>query len=398
VSVADLLAGVAGLLHGRRYLRDLEAQLARYFGVHRVFLVSSGKAALTVILRSLHALTGRREVVIPAYTCFSVPAAVLKAGLTVRVCDIDGSTLDFDRARLEQMVGSDTLCIVASTLFGLPSELEPARAICAVRGAYLVEDAAQAMGAVHEGRQLGTRGDVGFFSLGRGKPLTCGSGGIIVTSSPMIAEALARTYAAVPAPRFASAASELIRVAVMMLLIRPRLYWLPAALPFLKLGQTLFPEDFPVTRLSDAQAGLLRSWERRLAEANGRRSATARYILEDLGLSDGGRATPPYLRLPLLAPTRETRDRLHAMSREQGLGLSLMYPAPITEIPAVKRAVGRCADATARDIADRLLAAPTHHLVSDRDRARICRLLRSAGTSFRSWPRRNGDHSGNGRP
>jgi dTDP-4-amino-4,6-dideoxygalactose transaminase len=121
--------------------------------------------------------------VIPAYTCFSVPAAVLKAGLRPVLCDINPSTFDFDHALLERTLNGNTLCVVAHHLFGIPSNIERVRALSRARGIFVVEDAAQAMGVESHGRSLGTLGDVGLFSLGRGKAITCGSGGIIVTNS-----------------------------------------------------------------------------------------------------------------------------------------------------------------------------------------------------------------------
>ena len=68
--------------------------------MRHVFLVSSGSAALTLALMALKSLAREREVVIPAYTCFSVPAAVLQAGLRPVLCDIDPSTFDFDHSHL----------------------------------------------------------------------------------------------------------------------------------------------------------------------------------------------------------------------------------------------------------------------------------------------------------
>lgn len=120
--------------------------------------------------------------VIPAYTCFSVPSAVVKAGLDVALCDLDASTFDFDYRLLEAAVNEKTLCVIPSHLFGIPSEMDRVNAICREKGVYVVEDAAQAMRGPTKGK-LGTLGDVGFFSLGRGKNITCGSGGIIVTNS-----------------------------------------------------------------------------------------------------------------------------------------------------------------------------------------------------------------------
>src|SRR6266550_4678318 len=184
----DLWCGLAAIVTPQRRLRELEEEIRRHFGVGHVFLVSSGTAALALTLLALKSLSDKSDVVMPAYTCFSVPAAILKAGLRPALCDVNPSTFDFDHALLEQALTPTTLCVIAHHLFGVPSEIERIRARCAAKGIYVIEDAAQAMGVDVNGRRLGTLGDVGIFSLGRGKNITCGSGGIIVTSSPAIAD------------------------------------------------------------------------------------------------------------------------------------------------------------------------------------------------------------------
>src|SRR5687767_9164577 len=87
----DLGYGAAALFTPRRSVQRLEEEIRAHFAVRDVFLVSSGTAALTLTLMALKSLSPRTEVVIPAYTCFSVPAAVLKAGLRPVPCDIDPS-------------------------------------------------------------------------------------------------------------------------------------------------------------------------------------------------------------------------------------------------------------------------------------------------------------------
>jgi len=225
----DLWHGLAGALRPVRSVRALEDEIRREFGVRHVFTVSSGKAALALTLTALKAGSSRRDVVIPAYTCFSVPAAVLAAGLRPVLCDIDASTFDFDHAQLARTLSRDTLCVVAHHLFGVPAAIERIRALCALHRIVLVEDAAQAMGARSSGRRLGTLGDVGIFSLGRGKNITCGSGGIIVTNSGLVADAIARLYRPLTAPSHALQLADFVRLAIMTIFIRPWLYWVPAA-------------------------------------------------------------------------------------------------------------------------------------------------------------------------
>src|SRR5207248_8617062 len=126
-----------------------------------------------------------------------------------------------------------TLCVVAHHLFGIASAIDRIHERCCRAGAFVVEDAAQAMGVEMNGRKLGTLGDVGIFSLGRGKNITCGSGGIIVTSNGRIGAALAREHARLRPPSCLEQLAEFVRIVMMTIFIRPSLYWIPAALPWL---------------------------------------------------------------------------------------------------------------------------------------------------------------------
>jgi dTDP-4-amino-4,6-dideoxygalactose transaminase len=379
LSLKDLGHGLLGLFSGKRSLQRLEAEVKEQFGVRHVFLVSSGKAALVLILLALKSLSPRKKVVIPAYTCFSVPAAVLKAGLEPVLCDVDPSTLDFDHRLLEKVVDDETLCIVPTHLFGAPSDMDHALSVGRSRGSFVVEDAAQAMGALREGKKLGTFGDVGFFSLGRGKNITCGSGGVIVTDSDRIAEAMARCYADFKKPAYWNDMKELVSLGLMVFFIHPTLFWLPAGLSFLGLGETRFPEDFPLERLSGMKRGILKNWKERLMQSNQARADTASELKRDLGSKSLRENRIPYLRLPVLMKSREARDLVYGASKKQGLGISIMYPTPVNEIDTIKAAFQGQSFPAAKRVAETLLALPTHPFVSQRDRSKIRGLFDRGG-------------------
>ena len=195
LGLKDFKGAVSGLFFPKRRLGRFEDGLKRHFGVNYVFPVSSGKAALTLILRALKAISKeKKEVVIPAYTCFSVPSAIVKAGLEPTPCDIDPRTFDFDYGLLKKTVNEKTLCVIPNHIFGIPSDMDAVKKICGNKGVYIVEDAAQAKGGRFKGRKLGTIGDAGFFSFGRGKNITCGSGGVIITNSKAIGAALEEEF------------------------------------------------------------------------------------------------------------------------------------------------------------------------------------------------------------
>jgi perosamine synthetase len=388
IKAADLLHGAAGIFFPEGYAGRLESEIKKYFKVRHVFLVSSGKAALTLILLALKSLSDRRQVVIPAYTCFSVPSAIVKAGLEVTLCDIDPVSFDFDYKLLPEVMTSKTLCVVPDHLFGIPSDMERLVGLCKDQGVFVVEDAAQAMGGRYKGKMLGTVGDVGFFSLGRGKNITCGSGGVIVTNSDTIANAIAAHYCNLREQGIASVLKNFFQLLLMSVFIRPSLYWLPAGLPFLKLGETVFHKDFPIEKLSKKKAGILRHWQNRLDRSNRTRAETAIYWEKNLQMKSSHHATIPYLRLPVLMGRSEITDRIYSLSQKKGLGISTMYPTPVNEIEELKVTFNGKDFPSAKMVAERLLSIPTHHLLSEEDKESICKLFHEA--VFQECPRPSG--------
>jgi dTDP-4-amino-4,6-dideoxygalactose transaminase len=354
--------------------------------VRAAFLVSSGKAALTVILKALAGVSRRRRVIIPAYTCFSVPSAIVKAGLEVVLCDVDPNTLDFNFAELEGLLDENVLCVVSTHLFGRPADTERVKQLCEGKGILVVEDAAQAMGGHVGERLLGTIGDVGFYSLGRGKNMTCGTGGIILTNSAAIVEAIESEYATLPEAPWRDVLRNWLELLVMRIFIHPALYWFPAGLPFLGLGETKFYTDFQMFRMDNVRAHLLNGWQRRLARANQDRSSRARWLIEGLDLVR--KSVQPimgegslFLRLPVLVRDREAKEAVCRLSHEQGAGLSPNYPATVQEIPELAGQLAGRRYPGAQEIVDRLVTLPTHQFVSEQDRLKIDRVLAVQGKS-----------------
>lgn len=383
LSLKNLMYGFAGIFAGKKYLVALEKEIKEYFGVKHVFFTSSGKASLFLILRALKSLSDKKnKVIIPAYTCFSVPSAIVKAGLEVVPCDVDSETLDFDSELLRESVKDDCLCVIPNHLFGIPSDIKFINGLCKERGIFVVEDAAQAMGCEDNNRKLGTIGDVGFFSLGRGKQITCGTGGIILTDSDSIASAIREEYKSLQAPGLAEEITEFIKGVILSIFIRPSFYWFPAGLKFLKLGETFFHADFPVKRLSGLQAGFLRDWRERLELSNDLRNKNGGYFKSRLKIEKGPASIDgvPFLRLPLLTGSEIERERLHALSQKKGLGLSTMYPTPVNEIKEIRNLFGGKSFPAAKSISERLITLPTHSLLRGSDKEAICNLFKGAVT------------------
>jgi len=125
------------------------------------YLVSSGSAALTLSLLSIKSNLERTEVILPAYTCPSLVASVIKAGLKPVLCDLKPYSFQLDLEMVSSKIGPKTLAVMAVHLFGLPENLIELSALTRSHGVYLIEDAAQAFG-----NKLGD-GDLELPGLGK---------------------------------------------------------------------------------------------------------------------------------------------------------------------------------------------------------------------------------------
>jgi perosamine synthetase len=154
--------------------------------------VASGTSALEIILRSI-GVTGR-DVIVPANTFFATAEAALRAGGRPVFADVDAATFALSPQTVDAALTPRTAAVVLVHIGGLISpEADQLRRICADRGIALVEDAAHAHGSSYLGRMAGSFGVAAGFSFFPTKIVTCGEGGMILTSSDSI-ERDARIY------------------------------------------------------------------------------------------------------------------------------------------------------------------------------------------------------------
>ncbi|GKS75101.1 DegT/DnrJ/EryC1/StrS family aminotransferase [Acidovorax sp. SUPP950] len=182
---ASLPLRMADLLPGGD--ADLGGALARFLGVPAVQVECSGTAALVVALTALRTLApDRDEVVVPAYTCPLVAMAVAHCGLKLRLCDLGPGTLDLDLAELDPLCGHRTLAVLPTHLAGRVVDTANVRSLARAAGAWVIEDAAQALGARVAGASVGAGSDLAFFSLAVGKGLTLFEGGALIAADPQL--------------------------------------------------------------------------------------------------------------------------------------------------------------------------------------------------------------------
>lgn len=383
----NLMSGIRALFAGSVELERRQQELQTYFGTKHCFLVSSGKGALALILQALRGLhPDRDQVLIPAFACYSVPSAITRAGLQVQLCDIDLTTLDFDYGQLENKLANPRLlCVLPIHLFGLPADIDRLKQLRRDPAVCIVEDAAQAMGGEWQGKKLGTWGEVGFFSLGRGKALTAVEGGVIITDDDGLARAFARHTAALPECSPGTIVKQIASALALMLLLRPGIFWLPKAMPFLRLGETRYDPHFPMRRFSAFQAGLLAGMEKKLDQLRRTRREHTCFWLKNLSSSIVEKKTamtsksehqdpPDLLRFPVQMPNRQAVDQLLAASEQAGLGLARTYPDAIHGIAQLANQFADQTFPNARRATQELITLPVHGFLTANDRKQLLQL------------------------
>ncbi|MGI5817375.1 MAG: DegT/DnrJ/EryC1/StrS family aminotransferase [Armatimonadota bacterium] len=266
--------------------RRLEHRIAEYHGARAAFGVSSGRAALWLTLRALHALTPERNLVIlPAYTCPTVGRSVIEAGLRGLCVDVSLDTFNIDPAQVAGAMTERVLAVVAPHMFGVPCDVATLSSICREHSAFLIEDCAQCVGGKWAGEPVGTFGDVAFLSMGRSKNLRGYEGGLLWTEREDLIEPLREEFERLPDAR--SGAREKLRQAAITVLSRPWPWAMAKRLPGLRVGAEDQSFDAHPSRLADWQAGLGLISLVRVDEYNQRRRQVGAAMREALGEVEG---------------------------------------------------------------------------------------------------------------
>ena len=166
----------------------LEAEVAAYsqceFGVG----VSSGTDALLVALMAINLKPGD-EVITTPYTFFATAGAIARLGGKPVFVDIDPLTYNIDPNRIEAAITERTRAIIPVHLYGQMADMDPIMELAARSNLYVIEDAAQAIGAEDKGRRAGSIGHLGCFSFFPSKNLGgFGDGGMVTSNDPVLAD------------------------------------------------------------------------------------------------------------------------------------------------------------------------------------------------------------------
>ncbi len=186
----DIAAVMDVLRRGRLALGpksvEFEQALAAYVGVKHAITVSSGTAALHLIVRALGLERGD-EVLVPSFTFAASVNVLLFEGITPVFVDIEDETFNLDPVDLERRITPRTRAIMVVDVFGHPAEWDTIDAIAREHRLRVIDDSCEALGSEYRGRKLGQFGDAAAFAFYPNKQMTTGEGGMIVTGDPEIA-------------------------------------------------------------------------------------------------------------------------------------------------------------------------------------------------------------------
>ena len=169
-------------------VRELEQRVAAYCGCQYGVGVASGTDALRLTLMALGIGPGD-EVITTPFTFIATANTISHCGARPVFVDIDSRTYNIDATTIKAAVTERTKAILPVHLYGQPADMDPIMELAEAHGLYVIEDAAQAIGARYKGRRLGSMGHAGCLSFYPTKNLGAyGDGGMVVTNDAGLAE------------------------------------------------------------------------------------------------------------------------------------------------------------------------------------------------------------------
>ena len=169
-----------------KYVRQFEKDFARFTGTKHAVATSNGTTALHLAVLALDISIGD-EVIVPSVSFIATANAVTYTGASPVFVDIDPHTWTLDPQKIEAAITERTRAILPVHLYGHPADMDPILEIAAAHDLYIIEDAAEAHGALYKDRSVGSIGDLAIFSFYGNKIITTGEGGMITTNSESFA-------------------------------------------------------------------------------------------------------------------------------------------------------------------------------------------------------------------
>ena len=321
----------SGRFIGGPQLSAFEAEFASYCGVNRCVALSSGTAALLLALQACGVGKGD-EVITSTHTFVATAEAIALLGARPVLVDICPDTYTLSPERVKAAITGRTRAVVPVHIYGHPADMDPLEELCERYGLSLVEDAAQAHGALYRGRKAGSIGRCGCFSFYPGKNLGAyGDAGAVMTEDSALAD---RVQALADHGRARGSKYEHAEIGFNH-------------------------------RMDALQAAVLRIKLKHLDCWNSRRRALAalyhRALGDRLSVPQSAPWAEPVYHLYVVQVPPESRSALQQRLSQAGVSTGIHYPIPVHLQPAFRYlGYSRGDFPLAEELADRALSLPMY--------------------------------------
>jgi dTDP-4-amino-4,6-dideoxygalactose transaminase len=169
------------------YVQRFEDEFAKYLNVKHAVAVCNGTAALHTALVAI-GVRPNDEIIVPSFSFISTANCALYQGAKPIFVDIDPSTYNIDPNKIEEKITDKTKAIIPVHYAGQPADMDPIHEIAQKYDLYVIEDAAEAHGALYKGKKAGNLAELACFSFYPNKNMTTGEGGMITTNDDELSE------------------------------------------------------------------------------------------------------------------------------------------------------------------------------------------------------------------
>lgn len=388
VTHKEILEALRIKANNRNKIQEFEQKFSEYIGCEHAIATSSGITALYILLKA-YGLERGDEVIVPAYTCESVPRVIIDMGLKINFVDIDKGTYNISIEDLHSKMSRNTKAIIAIHMFGNPCEMDEIMDIASNYNSVVIEDSAQCIGAEYKGKKTGTIGDAGFFSLNEGKPITTMGGGFIVTNDRQIAEKSRKIIENFKAFDMLKKIGVVTKLFAYYMLKNPFYYGLVYSMIESRRNnrrnRLKVANNLKFFKYTDMQASIGLIQLSNLENFNIARMKNAKFLIDHLSIEGihlpkiVKHSKPIFLRFPIWFENiiEEQRDSLIRELRISGIDVSVAYP---NSLP--KFFLDLNGFPNTEEIIKKTITLPTHPYIRKIDLNKITESLKKAISNF----------------
>lgn len=378
------------VIKGGEYEAKACRMLRKKFSVYHTYLFDSGRSALEISLKTLGIGEGD-EVIVQAYTCVVVINAIKWVGAIPVYVDVRPD-FNIDVGKIGEKITPKTKAIIAQHTFGIPCEIDQIVHIAKENGLAVIEDAAHVIQGEYKGKKLGTYGDIGMFSFGSDKSISCGRGGALITTNDAIGEKIGAEYEKITYPKHLWVLPYLWNFPLFV--VGKALYkikigkFMLAALKKLSItGRVIYDKEkkggrshFKVSRLANSLCHILYNQLEQLEDMNEHRGEIARWYHEEIATKKVEKPKKLtgsyYVRYPVLVADP---GKVMTYFKNRGIILGDWYDTVIgpddIKLEKTGYVMGSCP--IAESLAARSLNLPTSRKISVKHADKICHMLKT---------------------